>query len=489
MTDLPANYRERVLACWLGKAVGGTLGLPAEGRAGPLNFTFYDPVPTAMLPNDDLDLQVLWACKLDEMGRDVRVDRQHLADAWLEHVQFPWDEYAVALRNLRQSIRPPFSGSADNWFARGMGAAIRSEIWACVAPGDPQLAGKYAYEDACVDHAGEGIWAEVFLAALESAAFVESDSARLLELALAQIPTDCRIAAVVRATAEHWSAQRDWLATMQHIMAHFDHENFTDVVKNLGFTVLGWLAGDGDFDRAICTAVNCGQDTDCTGATVGALMGILDPGCIADRWLAPIGRDLVVDPRITGIRPPATIDAFADLVCDLRARLAGRPPVTPSNALTPPDTSIPADVWPVDDAFGGDAPPPAPAAPTRIRTDGYWHQPKASFWTARRMAVRYRFRLSEARKSLVMFNTRSPVSVWCDGRLIIHTPSGQRLAPSFHRCPRDQRPPVELPAGEHELIAVLEPPPEGHDPQWIWGLGDPDSHQWLRPEILDPTRG
>lgn len=107
-----------------------------------------------------------------------------------EERRFPWDEYAIAIRNLKNGIRPPFSGSYDNWFVDGMGAAIRSEIWACLAPGNPELAAKFAYQDACVDHSGNGMWAEVFLAAMESAAFVESDVRRIIEIASpASLPT------------------------------------------------------------------------------------------------------------------------------------------------------------------------------------------------------------------------------------------------------------------------------------------------------------
>ena len=95
----PQNYSERVLACWLGKAVGGTLGQTFEGRAGPHHVDFYDPVPTGMIPNDDLDLQVLWAVVLDRMDQVV-VDRRVLGRAWWDHVQFPWGEYGVARRNM-----------------------------------------------------------------------------------------------------------------------------------------------------------------------------------------------------------------------------------------------------------------------------------------------------------------------------------------------------------------------------------------------------
>ena len=108
-------YREKVMGCWLGKAVGGTLGQPFEGCDGPMDLSFYDPVPTDMVPNDDLDLQVLWCCVMDRMEHPA-VDRKILADAWLNHVDFPWDEYGIAIRNLKMGIPAPFSGSYDNWF-------------------------------------------------------------------------------------------------------------------------------------------------------------------------------------------------------------------------------------------------------------------------------------------------------------------------------------------------------------------------------------
>ena len=136
-----ADYRKKVLGAWLGKAVGGTLGQPWEGSKGPLNLSYYDPVPTTMMPNDDLDLQVLWACKLATDWNGV-VSRDHFAGTWPECIAFPFDEYGVAIRNLKRGIPAPVSGSYDNWFTDGLGAAIRSEIWACLAPGNPALAAK-----------------------------------------------------------------------------------------------------------------------------------------------------------------------------------------------------------------------------------------------------------------------------------------------------------------------------------------------------------
>jgi len=61
-----------------------------------------------------------------------------------------------------------------------MESPIRSEISACIAPGAPNIAAKYAYEDAVVDHAGgEGVYDEIFNVVVESAAFVISDRVKL----------------------------------------------------------------------------------------------------------------------------------------------------------------------------------------------------------------------------------------------------------------------------------------------------------------------
>ena len=223
-----------------------------------------------------MDLQVLWAYVLDQMESPV-VDRDVFADAWLKHVDFPWDEYGVAIRNLRNDIRPPLSGCYDNFFIDGLGAAIRSEIWACLAPDDPAKAAAFAYEDACVDHAENGIYAEQFLAALESAAFIETDIDRLLDIGLKYIPADCRLAKAI-ADTRNWCAETDdFLAIREKILAEYGSENFTDVVMNIPFAVMALILGKGDFSKTICLSVNCGRDADCTTASVGAIMGLINP--------------------------------------------------------------------------------------------------------------------------------------------------------------------------------------------------------------------
>ena len=88
------TYYKKLLACYTGKAIGGTLGMPFEGKTDTSRITYYDPVPTAMVGNDDIDLQVVWVDCLRRNG--FPVNRKHLADSW-KHVHFGPDEYAVTI--------------------------------------------------------------------------------------------------------------------------------------------------------------------------------------------------------------------------------------------------------------------------------------------------------------------------------------------------------------------------------------------------------
>ena len=344
------SHRAKILGCWLGKAVGGTLGQTFEGLAGPLTADFYYPVPTEMVPNDDLDLQVLYAVVIDAMP-EPRVDRHVIAESWRDHVEFPWNEYGVGMRNLAEGIQPPYTGSFDNWFTCGEGAAIRSELWACLAPGDPDLAAAYAYEDACFDHDGDGVVAAQFLARLQSLAFDESDPDTLLDAALAGIDPDSGIAHVVRDTRSWVSEGHHWIEVRRLIMDRYGRSDFTDVRPNTGFVVLGWLAGK-DFSEQILICNNCGEDTDSSTASLGALLGIIDPDCIDERWLAPIGRTLVLNDEITGITPPETLDGFTDLVIELPERLSGSAPEPEAIVFDAPAFALPVELAWTNTTYG-----------------------------------------------------------------------------------------------------------------------------------------
>ncbi len=478
------NDREKVMGCWLGKAIGGTLGMFYEGMAGPFDLTFYDPIPTEMVPNDDLDLQVVWACLLDQQ-KMPEVSRVHFSNAWKNQINFPWDEYGVCIRNLREGIEPPLSGSFDNWFINGMGAAIRSEIWACLAPGNPKLAAAYAFEDACLDHAEQGLWAEVWLAAMQSAAFVENDIRKIVQIGFDHIPADAEIRGAIEDTLRWWDVSKDWKKVRLQILEKYGHENFTNVTENMAFTLLALLDGDGDFSRSICTAVNCGKDTDCTAATVGALLGILNPEGIDKKWLEPIGRNLVLSPEIIGVTPPATLDGFTDLILSLRERLDGRMPPELDDPALPENTGVSARIgfkdvpwfgqgWPLGAPLVLELPEMKP-----FRFPGAVGSFHSADFEARMLFVEYTFELERETSARVFFNTGENCRVFLDGKFIFGREGG-RVAPSSHRVPINQATDAMLSAGEHTLVAVLYRTDEEREMEWVVGVADRDDNdQWI----------
>lgn len=484
----PSTYRSKIKGCWIGKAIGGTLGMPFEGHDGPFDLSYYNPVPTETVANDDLDLQILWAYVLDNM-ETLRVDRNVLARAWVEHVGFPWDEYAIAIRNIKLGLSPPLTGSYDNFFINGMGAAIRSEIWACLAPGNSSLAAAYAYEDACVDHAQDGLWAEVFLAALESAAFQESNINTLLDIALAELDHSSAISQCVTNTRRWYAELTDPMLVRQKILQNYENENFTDVVQNFGFIVLALLAGQGDFGKTICIATNCGKDTDCTAATVGAVMGIINPQGIEEKWSAPIGGKLLVSEPIRNITYPDTIEGFTDLIVDLHRRIAQEnPPSLPQPCLDQlTDHAIPVShtfvkSMPMELMDWSAAIERLQSAGTPKMFTGSLAMMKANEFKDDILMLKYKLHLDTTLDVRVVFNCSSTCMVWIDGTFTFGREGG-RMAPSAHRCPINQFADIRLEKGEHELIAAVYKPNNADYVQWFCNLACRKDYQWLVEEL------
>jgi ADP-ribosylglycohydrolase len=316
------EFRDKIYACWLGKNIGGTLGMPFEGKTDINNLSFYTNLKSdEPAPNDDLDLQILWLKAMEE--NNASVNAYTLGQYWLKYVPVNWNEYGIGKENMKSGIMPPLSGEFNNkkWKTSN-GAWIRSEIWACLAPGNPMLAAEFAWEDACVDHGvAEGTIAEIFTASLESAAFIEHDRDRLIEFALSMIPSKSKTAIAVRTAVVAKKEGKDWITARDEVIKVTEDLGWFQAPRNVAFAMIGWLWGDGDFGKSICIAVNCGDDTDCTGATLGSVLGIIGgTKAIPAKWSEPIGQKIVTV-AISGFEAPADIDVLTSKTLDMAKKM------------------------------------------------------------------------------------------------------------------------------------------------------------------------
>ena len=159
------TLRDKIYACWVGKNIGGTMGTPYEGTKDIQDIQGFVTEPGVVLPNDDLDLQLVWLRAVDEQGIE-NVNEQVLGEYWVTYIGPSWNEYGKGKSNMREGLVPPLSGEVynDNW-KHSNGAWIRTEIWASLFPGLPERAVRYAFYDACVDHGfNEGSYAAIFVA-------------------------------------------------------------------------------------------------------------------------------------------------------------------------------------------------------------------------------------------------------------------------------------------------------------------------------------
>lgn len=289
------DYLDKLYACWVGKNIGGTLGAPYEGNRTFLDIKGFTTPQGEPVPNDDLDLQLVWLKAIEDVGAKY-LTTNILAEYWLETIAPHFNEYGIAKNNLSLGLLPPMSGEVDNdkW-KNSNGAWIRSEIWAGIAPGVSNVAMKYAMMDAMVDHGlGEGTYAEIFTVALQSAAYVESDIDKLIEIGLSKIPTDCAIAQTVRLVRECYQKGIDYKDTREKVVEFNKELGWFQAPANLGFVTIGLLYGESDFKKSMICAVNCGDDTDCTAATVGAVMGIINGTAgIPKDWQDFIGDSII----------------------------------------------------------------------------------------------------------------------------------------------------------------------------------------------------
>ena len=299
-----ATYLDKVYGCWLGKNIGGTLGEPLEKRFGQdemFDVWWYPELPEGGIPNDDLELQLIWLQALKERGPGLTA--RDLADYWLNCVAYNFDEYGLHKTNLVKGLQPPVSGWYNNWFIDCMGSPIRSEIWACVAPAAPQVAAHYAFQDAICDHAGgESVYGEIFNAVVESCAFVIDDKFELISLGLSAIPASCKTHRAITRTLELYHQGRSWIEAREILKTEFYSPVAQYSPLNLAFQTVGWLWGE-DFADALCKAVNCGWDTDCTGATLGAILGIiLGRQGLPEKWVQPLGDEITTNVNTGGIK-------------------------------------------------------------------------------------------------------------------------------------------------------------------------------------------
>ena len=318
------TYADRVHAAWLGRVAGCNLGKPVEwgdhwtpehieaylrlADAYPLTdyVPVLDPVPAGFELNeswpvstrgridggardDDVDYAILALHLLESHGHDLTPEL--VGESWTS--LFPLRQVFTAERaayiNLVNGRRPPAVARYRNPYREWIGAQIRGDVHGYVHPGDPWAAARSAYRDAALSHTGNGVYGEMWSAALVAAAFTADTPREAVESALRVLPPRCRLVDAVEHVLDWHAEGLDWTQARARIGRDYGHYCWIHTINNAAVVALGLLWGDGDFTTAVGRTVMSGLDTDSNAATVGSVAGVFaGTAGLPDRLVAPL---------------------------------------------------------------------------------------------------------------------------------------------------------------------------------------------------------
>jgi ADP-ribosylglycohydrolase len=279
-SDIPENIKKKY----------GVMDIDGGYQKNWINNIKYMP------EDDDTNYTIIGLKILEKYGRDFTSD--DVAETWLENLPILhlWTAERVAYRNIVNGILPPRSATFRNPFREWIGAQIRADFFGYVNPGNPEIAAEMAWRDASISHTKNGIYGEMFVAAMLSAAYSCNNIEDIITAGLSQIPESSRLYKEIRSMLQ-WKKEGITLENaINKIHDKYDEKNWHDwlhTISNAVIVVLSLTYGEKDFEKAIGIAVSTGFDTDCNGATVGSIMGmVLGSKALPEKWIKPLNDKL-----------------------------------------------------------------------------------------------------------------------------------------------------------------------------------------------------
>jgi hypothetical protein len=299
-----AAFEDKVRGGWAGQMIGVSFGAPTEFHS---NGKIIEGDLPAWTPNrienaidqDDLYVEMTFAAVMDRAGLDATPAQYGEAFRTSEYQL--WHANAGARRMLDRGIVPPDSGDPRyNVHADDIDFQIEADFIGLMAPGLPQEARKYSERVGRVMNAGDGLYGGLFVTAMYSAAYFESDPRKVVQAGLAAMPAGSAYAQII-ADVLRWSAANpdDWTKTWHLIEDKWDKDDpcpegalapfNIDAKLNGAYIALGLLYGGRDFGKTIEVATRAGQDSDCNPSNAAGILGVmLGYDAIPEVWTSGI---------------------------------------------------------------------------------------------------------------------------------------------------------------------------------------------------------
>ena len=129
-----------------------------------------------------------------------------------------------------------------------------------------------------------------------SAAAVCDDIMTVIEAGLDEIPANCRLrhdTELVIAWYREGNTREEIIEKIHGLYDEKTSHGWCHTIPNAMIVTMALLTGEGDFGKSVCAAVQAAFDTDCNGATVGSIVGMLRGyDALPKEWFAPFEKGL-----------------------------------------------------------------------------------------------------------------------------------------------------------------------------------------------------
>lgn len=324
------NLENKIYGAWMGRICGCRLGKTVEGIRSnefisflretgnfpmhryicnsdltddickkykfPFEGKKYIDELEGMPVDDDLNYTVLAQIIISKYGKNFTP--YDVSRAWLDYQKK--DAYCTAERvafcNFINGYYPPQSAVYKNPYREWIGAQIRGDYFGYINPGNPEKAAEMAWRDASISHIKNGIYGEMFVAAMLAVAAVTTEIEDIIRGGLAQIPHTSRLYEEISSVLDDYNNGVSQKAAFEKIHRKYDEcdeHGWCHTISNAMIVASSLLYGNGDYGKSICMAVETGFDTDCNGATVGSILGMANGiKSIPECWTKPINDTL-----------------------------------------------------------------------------------------------------------------------------------------------------------------------------------------------------
>ncbi len=329
-----------------------------RGRGTFRKLNFYEPIPARMSPSETLEGWLV-------SSRHLRAGKspQTIAQSYLQHWDYPVEETAFGLANIARGLTAPLAGSFDNPLTSGSQALGRAVYWGLALHGKPDEAAEFAYYDASIDHAGDGVWAAVAVARMAAIAQPGLTAASLVRAATNALPKESLCVRAIPAVLQGMGVADGPAQVCNTLAGSLQVQDARHAALSLGYALAGLIHGAGDFGKSVLATAGCGGASDQSTLVTGALAGLL-AGEVPSEWTSPLGNAFVVGIGLKNLDPPSSIADFADLIGQDNATFGWVAP-EPKAEPAPEPAAEAAEPEEASTEPAAPEPQPAPAEPAK----------------------------------------------------------------------------------------------------------------------------